>query len=1374
MSRIPIFSLIIFLFTPLTVFGQTTILNNTDANQAPIVIASVSIDNFQYTYDESTRKLRIDFIFTNEGQSMNGVNYSLSISSSNGAEKSYIYNKDIYLASNVNSPQTIEETIPSYIYGNVTILVQAKNSSGIPLVTRIRDNIDVKQTGDTLHLDSQSCYLTVSTSTTKYNLIQGVDIDPSEQLLLNCNVINPAKKSYTLTPSVKTYERSISGPFVEESTLSTVSVKNATSTIKISIPLPTKPQAYSSVISISNLDQTIGDVSFHYVVRGESGTVHLVQMDKKSYYANDTAKVTLLWSPRADIFPGARVSSAEQTGTLLGKLYMSQDGKPCADTTSFEPSKSLEQTLNIIVPMKTNCNGYNTRIEIKDTTTNKTIVDMSFDTPKDNTPQPINWIQYAIALGVLILCIILIIVLIKIKKKHIDSKLVLLLVMLAGSLGVAQTARAITLLVWQSGYIGSTVSSEVYGPVNTISSNLSNYPASSRYIIGTSLTVRTYTTGNYIRCGNGGFMFTYSKVTVTGPGYSSSSGGNWRNCGGMLFFGAAPTCVTDFTWTPLREGRYTITVDYLLKDVEINNGNASLSATAREVKYIDVEAVPPTLDVSFTGTGKNGGKVKISTPVTTPGYYWGNTYRQPTTRISETICSGPNSCKYRPNKGSEVTITNFVGELINPISLRCENAGDNVFHFSGLPTGGISPYTYILNGIYKSSTLISNSNVTRTIYSTPITNLTPTKPFISGTSGRYNITWDMGGAYLQVTSADGQIAKVPCGPTNSAQREVPSSPVTFNGWGGDCSGTGVCALTMSHDMSVSADFIIPTDNQSIPIDRNLSSTFGACNTHTVNLSWKALRDDLGYNIARSDGDNIVTASLPPHDGPFQQDADRYKYYSDSTVTGGITYLYEVSVQLPRNVVSASSTIQVMYPKDSDECPGSDNDPTVQLRADPTIVSVGSTSTLIWSSTNSTSCVTTGDWPNSYIGSVSTTSANIGSQGGLDTDPLNTARIYNYHIQCLKGGAKSDVANATVEATTTPIIQMTLSCTANKTSVGYLGENVTFTATVNTAQHANEYSWYLGAGGDGSQPTYIGTTSSNTINEIINYKAGDTPPLFTAVDIGPRNRSASSQCGAIPQTVVNMTCGIYADSNDIEGDLSPITTSQHSNIRWNSTDAISCINPSGNRKQTSGSMQFTPVASNGSGWYRFDLNCTNPAANNNPCTNHVDVKVIATEAQGDARLWFDSQFRGQNTAPTTAEIAKKSAVTVPVGVPVAIKSFWNSGVIASCKGAKISGPSNTAMTSWVNQSLTNAGGNNAGAAFTLRGLTVGTYILGLDCKGIPIQDPGSPSQPAPAGADSAAAVNMALNTSQAPTYSIQDFKSLNQIRLIVTKSTLREN
>ena len=618
MSRIPIFSLIIFLFTPLTVFGQTTILNNTDANQAPIVIASVSIDNFQYTYDESTRKLRIDFIFTNEGQSMNGVNYSLSISSSNGAEKSYIYNKDIYLASNVNSPQTIEETIPSYIYGNVTILVQAKNSSGIPLVTRIRDNIDVKQTGDTLHLDSQSCYLTVSTSTTKYNLIQGVDIDPSEQLLLNCNVINPAKKSYTLTPSVKTYERSISGPFVEESTLSTVSVKNATSTIKISIPLPTKPQAYSSVISISNLDQTIGDVSFHYVVRGESGTVHLVQMDKKSYYANDTAKVTLLWSPRADIFPGARVSSAEQTGTLLGKLYMSQDGKPCADTTSFEPSKSLEQTLNIIVPMKTNCNGYNTRIEIKDTTTNKTIVDMSFDTPKDNTPQPINWIQYAIALGVLILCIILIIVLIKIKKKHIDSKLLLLLVMLAGSLGVAQTARAYLLSVtgfWDGEFytVYANADFEIFK---------SNGSRTAAFGVGDTITIRDYGTAAYMRCANGAYVIVHSKASVSGPGVniSESYGTIGRSRNARL--GSV--------------GNYMVTLTFRISDV------SGAVIFRKEYTYSKTITVNPILTMNFGGTG-TGSIDQTITARNRP-----NTYTS--------LCTGPSSCSKTLPFNSSITI----------------------------------------------------------------------------------------------------------------------------------------------------------------------------------------------------------------------------------------------------------------------------------------------------------------------------------------------------------------------------------------------------------------------------------------------------------------------------------------------------------------------------------------------------------------------------------------------------------------------------------------------------------------------------------------------------------------------------------------------
>ena len=576
---------------PITTFAATLVTPETSSSTGqssdPVMIASLSIDNLKYSYNDVDRKIQVSFDLSNEDQSLNNVNYSMLVSSDNGAKKSFVYNRNLFIASNSKISESIDETVPDYIFGSVNILVQVSNSSGMPLGVRMRDGIMVSKIVDSIHVDSSSCYLTVS-GNTKYNLIQGVDVDPTEQLFLNCGIIGNIQTPFLLTlPSMRTYERSISGTLVDDSTLPTITLKKGDSTIKIPVKIPTKPQAYSSIISVLNGDKSIGDIEFHYVVRGESGTMNMAQTDKTSYVKGDIVQLKILWSPRADYFPGARASSTAVTGSLSGTVYMTSNGSSCGDPVSFTPSKEIEESINLSVPMKIDCNGFSTRIEVKDADSGNVIVDTSFNTPVDPNFGRINWLQYMIAIGALLVALILMIILIKVKKSRTQSKAILIIAIAFASFCVVQSVWAviITARFYAEGYdifsLNMNAEFEVFENIDQSTSN---------FYVGNDITVRDYKSADYQRCSNGATNKLRSKVIVRGPNNfikkSLNFDTNYRPCGSG---GAGSLCINDFMFNPPTAGDYVIKIHFKISDsssINLNIGGPDYTIT----KTITVKA----------------------------------------------------------------------------------------------------------------------------------------------------------------------------------------------------------------------------------------------------------------------------------------------------------------------------------------------------------------------------------------------------------------------------------------------------------------------------------------------------------------------------------------------------------------------------------------------------------------------------------------------------------------------------------------------------------------------------------------------------------------------------------------------------------------
>jgi hypothetical protein len=381
-------------------------------------------------------------------------------------------------------------------------------------------------------------------------------------------------------------------------------------------------------------------------------------MDKGSYSANDTALIKILWSPRADVFPGMRAATSTASGSLLGTISMSQNGASCADPVSFSLSKSTEQGIEIRVPINTDCNGFNTRIIVTDPISNKVIADASIDTPRDTSVKVIagtDWNQYAarvLCVIVFIVLIILMILLIKRKKQQIGSKTLLFLIILVTAFSTVQIARAYTLgaLIIVPNYapfmIYAQGSFEVYNKTSS----------SQSYKAGDTITITDYETPTWMRCSNGAFISVQSKASVKGPTGSILSEGYLSGNPYYPYWGTSSRTRNVKLNVP---GTYTVTVTFKLMDWQIG----SISANGgRETSFSKTISVPipaanasPDLNVYFAGT--HNGSVTVST--TTKREYDADIIKSShdPNIWHITICVGPNSCSYSWATDTFVKIT---------------------------------------------------------------------------------------------------------------------------------------------------------------------------------------------------------------------------------------------------------------------------------------------------------------------------------------------------------------------------------------------------------------------------------------------------------------------------------------------------------------------------------------------------------------------------------------------------------------------------------------------------------------------------------------------------------------------------------------------
>ena len=229
-------------------------------------------------------------------------------------------------------------------------------------------------------------------------------------------------------------------------------------------------------------------------------------------------------------------------------------------------------------------------------------------------------------------------------------------------------------------------------------------------------------------------------------------------------------------------------------------------------------------------------------------------------------------------------------------------------------------------------------------------------------------------------------------------------------------------------------------------------TAAAASSSQINLSWTAATDNVGvtgYNVYRG-GLQITTLGA-------------VTTFQNTGLTASTTYAYTVQAfdaagnASGQSIAASATTVSPPVP-------------TVSLAANPTSVAGGGSSTLTWSSTNTTACTASGGW-----------SGTRAPSGGNEPTGALTASA-NYSLICTgSGGSASASATVTVSGTPPPPPPPpvpTVSLTANPMSVANGASSTLTWSSTNATSCTASGAWSGAKATSGNQPTGALTASGN--------------------------------------------------------------------------------------------------------------------------------------------------------------------------------------------------------------------------------------------------------------------------------------------------------
>ncbi len=528
-------------------FAATTTATSTPAQV--VTVATVNVQNAKIV-SQTGNQITVNFDLTNRVGAQPQIKYGIMViqqvnSSTQILADEKIYSDVVSLTANDQKNITVTYDAPSFLSGQYLIVVEAKNEDGFPFGSTPAGTVTFQGTGQSLAIVSDSCYLTVSddASNTRYTLTQGVDVNPSEDLIAHCDVQSSFQSNTSAVPSFVTHYRDAFGAVVGTQNQDPIAFFAATTTAaSFVIPKATVPQAYDAILTfLDGKGNAISNsVTFHYVLHGESATIQNVVFDKDSYQKGDTAKISFLWSGSADSFPGSRLGMTTTTATLALQVN-DGNGNPCAAPYAM-PLSEQNGLENISVAITNNCQNPTAVVAIMNAS--GTILaqnDFSVATKPANAASV--WTTIGFIVLIILLAALALFLLLRRKKGAMGSAgtmMIMFFLIAGGVIMFGRPAKADTFAVSSPSSINSNSGDNVQ---NYFTANLDK----SSYDPGSPITVTGSATVSW--CANSGYSISYSATANGSTGYFLNSsdyyGENSASFSSLSF--AAPSTPGNYT-----------------------------------------------------------------------------------------------------------------------------------------------------------------------------------------------------------------------------------------------------------------------------------------------------------------------------------------------------------------------------------------------------------------------------------------------------------------------------------------------------------------------------------------------------------------------------------------------------------------------------------------------------------------------------------------------------------------------------------------------------------------------------------------------------------------------------------------------------------
>ncbi len=355
-------------------FAQQSVTNpagSVAGSKDTLRVATVNIQDAHVV--QNGAQFKIDFALSNRIGTQPGIKYGVMLVSNTDKGQvvvdQKVYDEVLTLGPGESVTRSLDYTPVQLKAGTYALLLVSESQYGFPFGMNFLGEFTVPQTGGGMSTDVSSCYLTIASDSTNERIFptKGVDLNESESLVAHCMLENTSNNSLTVSPVMETHARTLFGKTVETDipkndpvTLSAGEKKE----ISVNLPKAREPQAYAVFL---RMGEGGNSVQFRYVIQGGSGTIQNILLDKGSYQKGESAQMSVLWTPSADSFTGARGGA----GTELAKPTLTlsltdESGTVCTD--DFTQSLSQPGLIKVYVPVTKDCASPQVSASLRDDT----------------------------------------------------------------------------------------------------------------------------------------------------------------------------------------------------------------------------------------------------------------------------------------------------------------------------------------------------------------------------------------------------------------------------------------------------------------------------------------------------------------------------------------------------------------------------------------------------------------------------------------------------------------------------------------------------------------------------------------------------------------------------------------------------------------------------------------------------------------------------------------------------------------------------------------------------------------------------------------------------------------------------------------------